>query len=125
MKVIEESLEEPGILVTRPKVSLRTTGLATQLFKIKDQYERLVKRTETMESAKYTIEETVQAIQEIDFGEDSCGINRYIKKKMQNNDIYKIMNIGRPDILPAAYSLLQHFQPTTACAEIVSQGKKL
>ena len=34
-----------------------------------------------MESAKYTIEEAVQAIQELNFDEDSCNINRYIKKE--------------------------------------------
>ena len=34
-----------------------------------------------MESAKYTIKEAVQAIQELDFGEDTCNIKQYIKKK--------------------------------------------
>ena len=61
-------------------------GLAGQLLKIKDQYECLVKLTEKMESAKYTIIEAVQVIQELDFGEDTCNINQYIKKRMQNND---------------------------------------
>ena len=35
-----------------------------------------------MESAKYTIKEAVQAIQELDFGEDTCNINQCIKKKI-------------------------------------------
>ena len=30
-----------------------------------------------MESAKNTIKEAVQAIQEFDFGEDTCNINQY------------------------------------------------
>ena len=29
-----------------------------------------------MESAKYTIKEATQAIQELDFGEDTCNINQ-------------------------------------------------
>ena len=33
-----------------------------------------------MESARYTIKEAVQAIQEPDFGEDTCNIKQYIKK---------------------------------------------
>ena len=34
-----------------------------------------------MESAKYTSKKAVQAIQELDFEEDTCSINRYIQKK--------------------------------------------
>ena len=33
-----------------------------------------------MESVNYIIKKTVQAIQELDFGEDTCNINQYIKK---------------------------------------------
>ena len=105
MKAIVESFEGSGILVTQTKASLQTTDIATQLFKIKG----LVKFMETMESANYTIKEAVQAIQ-------TCSINRYIKKRMQNNDISK-WNMERLDISLAVYSLLQHSQPTTASAE--------
>ena len=67
---------------TKAKVSLQKSGLASQLLKIKDQYECLVKLIEKMESAKYTIEEAaVQVIQELDFGKDTCNINVYIKKE--------------------------------------------
>ena len=65
-----ESFEGSGIFVTQPKISLQTTGIATQLLKIKDQYEYLVKVIITMESAYYIIKEAVQAIQELDFGEE-------------------------------------------------------
>ena len=33
-----------------------------------------------MKSAKYTIKEAVQAIQQLDFGEDTCNIKQYIRK---------------------------------------------
>ena len=132
VKAIMESFEGSGTLVTQAKVSLQTTGLATKLLKIKDQYECLVKHIETMESAKYRIKKAMQAIQELDFGEDTCSNNRYIEKGMQNNDTSKIMNIKRLDISPAAYILLQDSQPTTASAErvfcsakTVSQGQRL
>ena len=46
-----------------------------------------------MESAKYTTKEAVQAIQKFDFGEDTCNINQYIKIRIQNNDISKIINM--------------------------------
>ena len=70
-----------GILVTQAKVSSQIIGLAGQLLKIKDQYECLVKLIEKMEKAKYTIKEAMRAIQELDFGEDTCNINQYIKKE--------------------------------------------
>ena len=72
MKAIVESFAGSGILVTQAKVSLQKSGLAGQLFKIKDQYECLVKVIEKMESAKYTIVEAVQVIQELDFGVDAA-----------------------------------------------------
>ena len=56
-----------------------------------------------MESAKYTIKETVQAILELDFGEGTCNVNQYIKKRMQNNDVSEIINPERQDISPAIY----------------------
>jgi len=67
-----------------------------------------------MESAKYTIKEAVQAIEEVDIREDTCNTNRYIKKRMQNNDLSKIINMERQDASPAVYSLPQNSQPITA-----------
>ena len=80
VKAIVESFVGSGVLVTQAKDNLQKSGLAGQLLKIKDQYECLVKLIEKMEKAKYTIKEAVQAIQELDFGKDTCNINQYIKK---------------------------------------------
>ena len=68
VKAIMKSFVGCGVFVTQAKVSLQKSGLAGQLLKIKDQYECLVKLIEKMESAKYTIKEAMQAIQELDFG---------------------------------------------------------
>ena len=80
---------------------------------------------ETMGSAKYIIKEAVQAIRELDFGEDICSINRYIQKRMQNDDISKTIKMERPDISPAVCSLLQHSQPITAFEKIFFMLGKL
>ena len=101
VKAIAESFVGSGILVTQAKVSLQKSGLTGQQLKIKHQYECLVKLRETTESAKYTIKEAVQAIQELDFDEDTCNINQNIKKRIQNNDISEILNMEKQDILPA------------------------
>ena len=52
VKATVKSFVVSGILVTQAKVSLQKSGLAGQLFKIKDRYECLVKLIEKMESAK-------------------------------------------------------------------------
>ena len=67
VKAIVESFVGCGNLVTQAKISLQKSGLAGQLLRIKDQCECLVKLIEKMESAKYTIKEAVQAIQELGF----------------------------------------------------------
>ena len=59
----------------------------------------------------------MQAIQELDFGEDTCNINQYIRKMMQNNVISQIMNMERQDILPVAYHMLENSQPTSGSVE--------
>ena len=74
MKAIVESFAGSGILVTQAKASLQKSGLAGQLLKIKDQYECIVKLIEKMETAKYTIKEAVQAIQELNFGKGTCTV---------------------------------------------------
>ena len=70
VKAIVKSFKGSGILVTQVKVSLQKNDLAAQLLKIKDQLKCLVKLIKKMESAKYTVEEAMQAIQELDFGEE-------------------------------------------------------
>ena len=61
--------------------------------------------------------EAVQTIQELDFGEDTCDINQYTEKRMQNNDISEIINMEKQDISPAVYHMLQNSQPTSASVE--------
>ena len=50
VKAIVESFVGSGLLVTQAKVNLQKSGLAGQLLKINDQYKRLVKLIEKMES---------------------------------------------------------------------------
>ena len=103
-------------MVTQAKISLQRSGLAGQLLKIKDQYECRVKLRENMESAKYTVIEAVQAIQELDFDEDTCNSNNTLKKN-ESNYIYEIRNMERQDISTAVYHILQNSQPTSASVE--------
>ena len=89
VKAIVESFVGMRILLTQAKVSLQKSGLAGQLLKIKDQFECLVKLIEKMKSEKYITKEAVQAIQELDFDEDTYNINNTIKKKCKTMTFLK------------------------------------
>ena len=89
VKAIVESFVGSGILVTQAKVSLQKSGLADQLLKIKDQYECLVKVIEKMESAKYTIKEAVQAIQELDLVKTLVTSTNILKKECKSMTFLK------------------------------------
>ena len=78
MKSFEESVIL--LIVTKAKVSLLTTSLASQLLKIIYQREAYG----NVGKCQVHIKGAVQAIQECDFGEDICSINRYIQKKNAN-----------------------------------------
>ena len=66
---------------------------------------------------KFESHHRLKVIQELDFGVDTCRINRYIKKRMQNNGISKIMDVEGPDNSLVVYSLLQPSQPTSASVQ--------
>ena len=89
VKAIVKSFVGSGISETQAKVSLQKSGLASQLLKIKDHYECLVKLIKKIESAKYTIKEAVKAIQKLDFGKDTCDINQYIKQECKTMTFLK------------------------------------
>ena len=72
-----------------------------------------------MESAKYTNKEVVQAIQELDFGEDTCSINCYIQRRMQNHDISEITKMVTVDSAHNYFCRKKFFHD----AKIVCQGR--
>ena len=89
VKAIVESFVGSVYLITQAKVSSQKSDLAGQLHKIKNRYECLVKLIEKMESAKYTIKEAVQAIQELDFGEELVTLTNTLKKECKTMTFLK------------------------------------
>ena len=61
----------------------------------------------------YPIKEAMQTIQELDI-KKTLETLTVTSEKIHDNDISKIINMERPDISLAVYSLLQHSQPTTS-----------
>ena len=95
VKEIVERLKRFGIFVTLAKVSLQTNSLATQLLKIKDQYECLVKAyasVEMIKSANYTFTEAVQAISKNLTSENTLVVlNVTLKKKRKATTFLKYL----------------------------------
>jgi len=48
-----------------------------------------------METTKCITKEAVQAIQGLDFGEDTCNISHYIKKEWKTTTFLKIMSVKK------------------------------
>ena len=68
-----------------------------------------------LESRQFTIREPFNQIKNLNFEDDDCKIGQYIKKRMANNDISKIMN---PELLRDTFNIdeiikLQYWQPTS------------
>ena len=70
-----------------------------------------------MEDTKYTIRAAYNDLTKLGFGDDSCAIAAYIKKRLEKNNLSEIMAMNRQEISSTVYGLLQHCQPTTASVE--------
>ena len=96
-KAVDDAVRNLGInrsffcllLSDATKYMIAASITLKSLYPSKDQYECLVELIENMESAKYTIKEAEQAIQELDSGEDTCNINQYIKKECKTMTFLK------------------------------------
>ena len=67
-----------------------------------------------MENSTYTIQKAYKDINSLGFGSDSLQLKKYIKKRLEKNDVKIIVELSRPDIPPALYAKLLQCQPTSA-----------
>ena len=52
------------------------------------------------------------------FRSDPCNTKQYVEKRLNANEICKVMDQSREEISPAMYALLLKRQPTTCAAEL-------
>jgi hypothetical protein len=118
VKRIVNGFSGDGILVRRAKDAVRDPELPKSLMNIKSSYECLIHLVEKSESKTYNMETAYQDIKSIDFKEDPCNINGYIKKRLEkNNDLTVISTLSRDDLAPSQYFLLQQCQATSVSVE--------
>ena len=82
------------------------------------QYRTLAANVEgRLEGSACSITEAYGLLKNMQFDDDPCAINNYIKKRLSNSDLETIINCTNLTIDPTSYALLQKAQPTSAAVE--------
>lgn len=117
VRAIVDEISSDGLIPRRAKEILRKESLPSSLLTIRNCYSQLATAVERLENSSYTISEAFAFLQAMDFGVDPCDIGKYITKRLQSNDMSVIVNMGRTDISPTMYGLLQKCQPSSTSVE--------
>ena len=87
---IVDRFEGSGLLVERAKVSINAQSLPQDLMKINTEYKSLASLVLQMEDTKYIIRAAYNDLTKLGFGDDSCAIAAYIRKRLEKNDLSEI-----------------------------------
>ena len=82
-----------------------------------NQYRTLVVNVEFLKESACIITETYGLLKNMQFDDDPCAINDYIKKRLSNYDLETIINCTNLTIDPTSYALLQKAQPISVAVE--------
>ncbi|KAF9763054.1 hypothetical protein NGRA_1547 [Nosema granulosis] len=119
-------IDSDGVLVTNAKNAVELTDLIGQLISIKECYGILINILNDLEKSKYTVENFLIHFQSLDFKNDPVRIRNYIEKRLDNNDVLKIISSSNQNISPEDYSYLKSCIPTSVSVErIFSMLSKL
>ena len=114
--IIVNNWTSVGLLVGRAKDAINVEDLVPDLVKI-NQYQTLAANVEFLEGSACTIIEAYGLLKNMQFDDDPCAINNYIKKQLSNSDLKTIINCTNLTIDPTSYALLQKAQPTSGAVE--------
>ena len=94
-----DRFEGSGLLVERAKVSINAQSLPQDLMKTNTEYKSLASLVLQMEDTNYTIRAAYNDLTKLGFGDDSCAIAAYIRKRLEKNDLSEIMAMNCQEIL--------------------------
>ena len=117
VREIVNSWNGEGVIVRKVKNAVNDEKLTSQLTEISQSYSGLTNLILKMESCTYTVQEAYDDINSLDLGSDPLQLRKYIKKRLEKNDVKTIVEQSRPDISPALYAKLLKCQPTSASVE--------
>ena len=117
VREIVNSWNGEGVIVQKAKSKVNEQKLTNQLTEISQCYNELSNLILKMENSTYTIQKAYEDINSLGFGSDPLQLKKYIKKRLEKNDVKMIVELSRPDIPPALYAKLLQCQPTSASVE--------
>ena len=82
-----------------------------------NQYRTLAAKVEFLKASDSTMTEAYGLLKNMQFYDDSCAIETYIKKRLSNSDLEVITNCTNWTIAPTSYALFQKAQLNSAPAE--------
>ena len=110
-------MEGDGILVRSAKSALNADGFDQSRKIISSQYRILSTISIEMEGENFTFCCALKKLDELDFEDDNCGVSKYIKKRVKNNDSLSIKNMTNKNLSPEIYSQLMKCPPSSASVE--------
>lgn len=123
---IVESFQDDGSIVSKVKDAAKKIDLEIELCEISRCYSSLLTLFQRVESSSYSIVQAYSDIQNLDFKEDKCGIQEYLRRRLFDNDFLEIVNCTRRNIPPGVFAKLQECCATSCAIErSFSQLKKL
>ena len=99
VRTIVNNWTSAGLLVSRAKNTINVEDLVPDLVKI-NQYRTLAANVEFLEGGAGTITETYGLLKNMQFDDDPCAIENYIKKRLSNSDFETIINCTNLTIDP-------------------------
>ena len=91
----------------RAKEAVESFNVDFELTEIARCYSNLLPLITKMEQSSYTMMKVYAEITGLKFDTDPCGLQQYIQRRLQQNDILDIANMNRSYIPPLLYAALK------------------
>ena len=89
----------------------------SQLTETSQCYNGLTNLIPKMENSTYIIQKAYSDTNSLVFGSDPLQLKKYIKKRLEKNDVKIFVELSRPDISPALHAKFLQCQPTSVSVE--------
>ena len=106
----------PLSTISRGKDTINVEDLVPDFVKV-SQYRTLAANIEFLEERACMITKAYGLLKNMQFDDDPCTIEEYIKKRLSKSDLKTIINCTNLTINPTSYTLLQKAHPTSAAVE--------
>ena len=92
VRIIVNNLNSTGKIVKSSQEAVSDDELETELVQIQSYYEELIPIIDLLTQKKLNIKESYDVLRNIKFNQDVVGIKQYIDKRLEKNEISKLVN---------------------------------